>query len=500
MGTSFFLWHVVLVFITNAVKPNIVFMLTDDLGWNSMWNNPETITPTLDKLSQNALILESFYTYKYCAPSRGAFLTGRYPFKLCATRRNFVPPFDMEGIHLGYTMLPQKLNTGGYVSYHIGKWHQGMISEAYLPINRGFNYSYGFLSGGEDHYSQITDVRCPNNYPVVDIWNNTHPGYTQNGSYDAYTFSSIAVDVINTHYQKYNEDQPLFLYYALHNTHSPIEAPERFVSMYNFNQSLRNRFDAMVSVVDETVLNVTTALRSSGLWNNTLFVWATDNGGWVTVAGSNKPLRGGKQSNWEGGVRVPALVSGGIVPDAMLGKSLKGLVHILDLHATFCHVAGVDSNETNANAPSGMDALNMWDYFSGKVERSPRTQIVHDHLMYSNVTTGALRSGDYKIIVGTETLASWYGQFSPNETWNNDMKDIHDCSVDAPCLFNVVQDPTEHNDVRRVLVNVTQQLLKEFYALESEYHPPQENPPLDEDGYCKAAYAHKGFQVPWVTP
>ena len=103
-------------------KPNIVFMLTDDLGWNSVWNNEETITPTLDAMSANGLILESFYTYKYCSPTRGSFLTGRYPFKLCATRRNFEPPWDKEGINLAYTMLPLKLAKGGYISYHIGKW------------------------------------------------------------------------------------------------------------------------------------------------------------------------------------------------------------------------------------------------------------------------------------------------------------------------------------------------------------------------------------------
>eukprot|EP01083_Nonionella_stella_P254636 874770_1 len=93
-------------------KPNIVLMLTDDLGWNSAWNNPETITPTLDAMSKTGLLLESFYTFKYCSPTRGSFLTGRYPYKLCATRQNLVPAWDLEGINLAYTMLPQKLALG----------------------------------------------------------------------------------------------------------------------------------------------------------------------------------------------------------------------------------------------------------------------------------------------------------------------------------------------------------------------------------------------------
>eukprot|EP01084_Bolivina_argentea_P010244 19074_1 len=481
-------------------KPNIVLMLTDDLGWNSAWNNPETITPTLDAMSKTGLLLESFYTFKYCSPTRGSFLTGRYPYKLCATRQNLVPAWDLEGINLAYTMLPQKLALGGYVSYHIGKWHQGLMTDAYLPINRGFNYSFGFLSGGEHHFSEQTGAQCNVNgatFHVVDFFENGSPAYGKNGTYDAYQYCNAAVNIIETHSQKYTDEQPLFLYYALHNTHSPIEAPPQYVKMYNFNQSLRNTFDAMVSVVDETVLNVTNALKKSGLWNNTLFIWTTDNGGWINVAGSNKPLRGGKQTNFEGGVHVPALVSGGMLPNKMAGQSLKGLMHILDLHSTFCNLADVNPNETNKNAPSQIDSLNMWKYISGQVTDSPRTQIVHDHDMYTNVTHGSLRSGNYKIIVNNESMASWYGQFSPNETWNNNMKNIFACSVDKPCLFDIENDPTEHIDLSETLPNVTKQLLQEFHSFDNKYHAPKKAPGEDKQGYCEAAKQHNGFSLPW---
>merc|ERR1711879_616555 len=126
------------------------------------------------------------------------------------------------------------------------------------------------------------------------------------------------------------------MYLALHNTHAPIEAPARFVSMYNFSADegkRKNVFFAMVSVVDETVKNVTAALKEKGMWNDTLLVWSTDNGSPVTVGGSNHPLRGGKGSNWEGGTRVPTFVSGGAVPAAMHGQVLHGLVHVSDWYA-----------------------------------------------------------------------------------------------------------------------------------------------------------------------
>ena len=87
---------------------------------------------------------------------------------------------------------------------------------------------------------------------------------------------------------------------ALHNTHAPVEAPERFVALYNTGDALKNKFLAMVSVVDESVRNVTDALVEAGMWNDTLLVWTTDNGSPVQVAGSNHPLKGGKSTNWEG--------------------------------------------------------------------------------------------------------------------------------------------------------------------------------------------------------
>lgn len=174
-------------------------------------------------------------------------------------------------------------------------------------------------------------------------------------TYSGYVFTQRAVDTIKEHSRTYlsaprdeattkderggtasssiggsRTGKPLFMYLALHNTHAPIEAPARFVSMYDTGDVKKDTFLAMVSVVDETVKNVTDALKAEGMWDNTLLVWSTDNGSPVQVAGSNHPLRGGKSTNWEGGVRVPTFVSGGALPVAMRGTSLDGLVHVSD--------------------------------------------------------------------------------------------------------------------------------------------------------------------------
>ena len=94
--------------------------------------------------------------YQYCAPTRGSFLTGRLPYKLAATRANLIPWTLLDGIHLDYAMLPAKLKAAGYTSHHIGKWHQGLYTPAYTPVGRGFDASYGFLEGGEDHNKSTT--------------------------------------------------------------------------------------------------------------------------------------------------------------------------------------------------------------------------------------------------------------------------------------------------------------------------------------------------------
>ena len=118
--------------------------------------------------------------------------------------------------------------------------------------------------------------------------------------------------------------------------------------------------------------------------------------------------------------------------------------------------------------------------------------------MYTNITQGAIRYGDYKLIIKNESFASWYGEFSPNETWNNDMQYIYDCSVNQPCLFNIVNDPTEHNNIANIYPNITKNLTKLFYSFNNEYHPPKNAPQQDLTGYCNAIYQNYGFCVPWL--
>ena len=502
-----------------AATPHIVFLLTDDLGWGSvpgyggMAN--ETHTPALDALRASGLTLLNFYVYQFCSPSRGAFLTGRYPYKLPQTRCNFLPATIPDGTPVEYSFLPKKLAAAGYVSSHVGKWHLGLSDVAFTPLARGFNYSTGFLLGGEDHQTQAGDVPACGSATVYDIWDGNATAAQFQGQYTGYRFNDAAVERISTHAAKYG-DAPMFLYYALHNTHAPIEAEPKYLALYeNITDKLQRTFYAMVSTVDDAVLNVTQALKASGMWDNTVFVWMTDNGSPIQVAGSNYPLRGCKGSNWEGGVRVPALVNGGFLPAAQRGKTTAGVSHIVDLYATFAGLAGVPAADPFGPEPL-IDSLDLWPWWSGATRTSPRDEggvvTVLDHSMYrANATTGAIRRGKYKLLVGGsfssgvspqlgEWAASWYGTFSPNASFSGTA--TYACPPSAPCLFDVVADPTEHVDLSAALPNVTASMLAAFRQLDSTYHPPVNNPPEEKSAMCAAARAAAGpgeklFITPW---
>eukprot|EP00939_MAST-03C_sp_MAST-3C-sp1_P003416 g3416.t1 len=571
---------------------------------------------------EEGLKLTSHYVYKYCAPTRGSLLTGRYPYKLSATRANLIPWTLPDGISLGYSMIPEKLKAANYTSVHVGKWHQGLYTPQFTPTGRGFTRSYGFLEGGEDHNTSrtfgnwckknevdlqkgtpdgwlectswdslqdvalhgfydpsATDIANYNPFMAGDAFateegcrkicsdrvdcagyswresdsshqyyhrcflvskvgtkhvqdeafrsaicnrNNsgatvptatTIPAWGDNGTYTGDLFARHAVEAIREHDAS---SSPLFLYLALHNTHAPLEAPWEYVEQYaHFNDTKREIFSGMLSFVDATVKNVTDALKAKGMWENSLVVWTTDNGSPVFVGGSNHPLRGGKGSNWEGGTRVPAFVTGGYLPESQRGQTHDGLMHISDWHTTIVSLAGLDprSGEPSANSP--LDGIDAWPWISGRQPDSERDEIVYDHHMFDNASADCLNvsgrclrgaimrtSDGMKLIVGPEAQNDWFGWFSPNVTnpINGSSPSVKNtaCAVPNPCLFNVTEDMTEHEDLAETYPEIVAELLDRFKALGDTYHPPQKNPLVDLGGYCKAVELNGGFVGPWM--
>jgi len=334
------------------------------------------------------------------------------------------------------------------------------------------------------------------------------------GQYTGTRFADAAVDYINAH----PAATPLFMYVALHNTHAPIEAEPADLALYaNITWKPKQTYYAMMSAVDRTVARVVAALRARGMWDNTLLVWTADNGTPVTVAGSNGPFRGGKGSNWEGGVHVPSLFAGGLVPAARRGVVLPrsaGALHIADVHATFLARAGLSPADPNPRAPTPVDGIDVWPWIVGDVPTSPRTAagLPLDHLRIEGTagqnasTTGAFIKGDLKVIVGNargEEQASWFGgppdYFSPNASGKPNITAAACSGARAPfgCLFNLTADPNEHDDLAAARPALMAEMLRAFHAFNATYHPPPIVPPSEEAAACAVAVASGNVAAPW---
>lgn len=374
------------------MKPHLAVVLADDLGWNMTGysGNPYTATPAMDRLLQDeGLILERHYAHSSCGPSRASLLTGRVWMR--AGIAGWACPDSIYGPALPMTMLPAKLRAAGYATHQQGKWDAGMASVSLLPVSRGFETSYGFLWAKEDHWQQtLTEnacaIECDLPPGTIDVWENDRPRIGVAGtSYGDLLWTERAVEIIDRHDAA---SRPLFLYLCLQAPHDPYQAPTELVSRvksagYRGATHPLNQL-AMSLVVDEAIANVTAALKRRDMWQQTLLVVASDNGGYNGgYKQINHPLRGFKGTSYEGGIRVAAFVSGGLLPQKMRGRRTASLMHLTDWYATFCGLAGVDASDdvgvqdsdgALSTMPS-VDSIDQWPVLSGATSGAVRTEL-----------------------------------------------------------------------------------------------------------------------------
>ena len=389
---------------TQTKQPNIVFVLVDDWGFADVgFRNPTVSSPNFDWLAKTGLLLDRHYVYRYCSPSRASFLTGRWPHH--AHQWNPDPPGVLVGLNSNMTTLPAKLKQVGYSTHIVGKWHEGFFEEKYLPVNRGFDTSSGFLTGEEDHMNQTRDC-------ATDFWKNTAFD-PRNGTYDAYTYRQDLTNIISTH----DQSSPLFLYLSLHNVHSPYEAPQEWLDIYPRNSTCDEHrvYQAMVSVADNITGHTVELLKSYDMWNDTIMVVSADNGA-SPQGGSNYPLKGSKMTLFEGGVRALAFANGGLLPDKMRGKASEVFMHIADWYTTFCKLAGVDPSDSGPGK-FPVDGLDVWPIITGENISKVHNEII---LGYSfsgpgpyTKNIGAIIMGDYKLIIGKQPPQSRFLMWTP---------------------------------------------------------------------------------------
>ena len=472
-----------------AKLPNIVFVLVDDWGFADVgFRNPAISSPNFDNLAKTGLVLNRHYVFKYCSPSRASFLTGRWPHH--AHQWNTPNFIEMAGTNLKMTMLPAKLKTAKYATHMVGKWHQGFFNPQYLPINRGFDTSSGFLTGAEGHFTQF--IQC-----ATDYWKNDAPD-PRNGTYDAYHYRNDLAKVVSNH----DIEDPLFLYLPLHNVHGPIEAPDEWLDIYSVNSTCKQRrtYQAMVSVADNVTGHLVELLKKKGMWENTIMVVSADNGG-APCSGSNYPLKGCKSTFFEGGVRSLAFVNGGLLPESRRGQSTDGFIHIADWYTTFCKLAGVDHDDTGTGK-FPVDGLDVWPIITGENEKTPHDEIVLGYNFdNSHPAQGAIIVGDYKLVVGLQNHGCDSLMWSPLDYPCSEGPEGPDC--DPYCLYDIVTDPTEKKDLSKENPEMLKLLLQKYNSFSKEprdmqdqgYH--SENDVPKDPNACKYMKDNGGYWRPW---
>lgn len=473
-------------------KPHIVFVLVDDLGWaNVGYHNVthEVDTSNIDSLVQEGLELDQHYAFSVCAPSRCSLLSGRLPIHVNDRNRNIAlhnpadPVSGYTGIPRNMTTLGTKMKQGGYATHVVGKWNVGMATNDHTPEGRGFDSSLIYFSSSNDYYTQ-QQGDC-NGKGIVDLWDSGTPARQLNGTgYEESIFRDRILRIITNH----SPSTPLFLYYAPHLVHTPFQVPDSYLTRFNsIDNDSRKYYMAMVKYLDDVIGGMVNALKARDMWSNTLLVVSSDNGGYLSGA-NNYPLKGTKGSDWQGGVRVNAFVSGGFLPAAMRGKKTEGYIHLADWYATLSGLAGVDPTDqlaASAGLP-GIDSLDMWPLISGQTSTSPRTDIP--------ISSNTLISGDYKILTGTVSQAGWTEVVHPNS--NSVSLPDQSCGKKG-CLYNIKDDPEERSDLASTIPAVLRSMRQKLQGYQATRFNPDRG--SVSDAACDAALGkYQGFWGPFV--
>ena len=358
----------------NKDRPSIIIILTDDQGYADVGFNgcKDIPTPNIDRIAKNGVVFTNGYvSYAVCAPSRAGLITGRYQDRFGYSRNPLYRPFD-EGIGLPLTeqTLPELLQQNGYNTMGIGKWHLG-VHEKFRPWNRGFNEFFGFLGGGHryfpDEYNIVNQDSAKNegeSYRTKLIRKETR---VEENEYLTDALSREAVSFIDR-----NKQQPFFLYLAYNAPHAPLQATPKYLSRFDhIKNPKRKTYAAMVSAVDDGVGAVLDKLQQLQITENTIVIFLSDNGGPETDNGSdNGPLRAGKGSLFEGGIRIPFAMQW---PNHIKANTkYEQPVISLDIFAT------IAANVGKISAPKNeLDGVDLLPYLKGTKQAAP-----HEYLFW----------------------------------------------------------------------------------------------------------------------
>lgn len=380
-----------------ADKPNIIFIMADDLGNADLgYRGSDIKTPNIDKLANEGVRLESFYGQQVCSPSRAALMTGRYPMRT-GLQTLVIFPSHTYGLPTDERTLPQALKEAGYATMMVGKWHLGHADQKFWPQNRGFDHFYGNLVGEVDYFTKQRGG-------IID-WQRNGKFLKEKGYY-THLIGNEAVKLIKAQDAK----KPFFLYFASLAPHAPFQAPKEYDEMLkaSITDSARRNYAGMIMALDEQIGRIVETLDKKGLRDNTLILFASDNGGATSARStqgaksddekkksglaegqkppaSNGAFREGKGTLYDGGVRVPAFANW---PVKLKPHVVEEPLHMVDIMPTILALAGAQ-----ASSVQSLDGKDMWPVLA---EGKPSPH--EDVLINAEAFRGAIRKGNWKLV------------------------------------------------------------------------------------------------------
>ena len=462
--------------VSAAERPNIIFILADDLGYGDLacYGSTEVATPNIDGMAKEGVKLTSFYVAPVCSPTRAAFMTGCIPQRVGIGGVLF--PRNNHGLNPDEKTLPELLKEQGYATAIIGKWHLGNL-DLFQPLNHGFDAWYGTIASNSQGYYPNTKE-----YANDCVWRD---GYTRESILKlkeakcALLRDNVVLEVPadQTQFtQRYtreavrfiteHKDESFFLYLPHNMVHIPLHASAEFAG-----KSKLGIYGDAIQELDWSTGEILKTLKELGLDEKTLVIFTSDNGPHLGQGASAGPLRGEKGSNFEGGVRVPCLMRWpGQIP---ANRVTDEPVTIMDMLPTFVAIAGGSVPQDRA-----IDGKDVWPVIAG----AEGTKSPHDAIYYlrGNSVDG-IRSGDWKFLVvdAKEMASDAEGELSEEEKnlsprqlkklMKEQAKTAKGDKGEVEMLFNLRDDLGETKDLSKEHPEIATRLKEQLEIFRAEF-------------------------------
>jgi arylsulfatase A-like enzyme len=376
--------------------PNILMIVIDDLGWSDVgWHGGFGKTPVMDELVRTGVELDQHYVQPVCTPTRTALLSGRYPGRFGP---HALAPSNLRAMPADAVTLALALRQRGYQTFQSGKWHLGSRPE-WGPNAFGFDHSYGTLTGAADPWTHKY-----RRGPYEETWHRDGVFVRELGN----ATELVAAEAVK---RIQEAREPWFGYVAFHAVHTPVDAPDEFKRLYDGvsfhddpqKHDSRLRMAAMVAQVDAKIGEIVAAVEQRGERDRTLIVVSSDNGGIESLANvyvgdvadspynsENDPLRGEKNTLYEGGIRVCALANW---PGTLAPSKMTQPMHVVDWFPTIARLAGYD-----ADRDLEWDGVDQWPALRGAADQ-PISPGAETRSIYIALPRARMvRQGDWKLI------------------------------------------------------------------------------------------------------